>query len=658
MGISFLTKQNEEKANQLLKKLTRSNDNLEKIIFEISTTNQTSNIYWGRIQAEIIKEYDKAKIIINEWAVNTFPQMYNRQIKQEIARLNKLKTAPLKKVSSKVFVNSNANKQSIKAILEEFNNTMNTGLLSGQNTMLRLARLTQQINVIEGSLESAVGEGFDIAGNAYGAKKATRNELLKKSLDGKYITVINKNGQMTQWKINTYADLVARTKLQDNLSNAIINTTLAVGSDLIQVSSHNTTTEICQQYEGKIFSLSGKDKDFPVADNVPAYHVNCYEKEVSVLTDKGLKNISELEKGDICFSLNIESKTLEKAKVIRTFKNYEKQLINFKNKYFDISVTKNHNMLYSSDWNHKYNNDKLIFKKAIDLYKNKKGVFYCGCEWEGKEEKKDLFIEFMGYYLSEGSISKHSRTSYMIRLSQSRIKNKKKYNIILNCVQKLFPDIHLCLDDGGIRFINQELNELLIGLGKSSDKHIPGFIKNSSKHQIRIFLDAFCLGDGHIKKGKEYKSYKFSDSKSYFTSSNKMANDIIELLLKVGKRPSYREIKTKGKEVEFKNGKYKINNNIHEIRECNNLYYSFQSIKSEIIEYNDYVYCVELDKNNTLYVNKDGRFLWCGNCKHSITTVIKEGLEVSGTLDKYIAFSNGETGIHPTRKAFIPVKDR
>lgn len=295
MGISYLSKLNEEKANELLSKLTTVNNNLENIIKEVAYTQETSNIYWSSIQVKISREYENARIIVSEWANNNVPDVYNRQIRQEIARLNKLKYNPLRKVSSKTLVNTNASKQTIQALIQEIESSIATGLLSGKNTMFRLCRLTQQINVFDSNLNKAVEEGFEQAGNIYGSQKATRNELLKKSLDGKYITVVNKNGKPTQWGINTYSDLVARTKLQDTLSDAVVNTALAVGSDLIQVSSHNTTTEICQQYEGKIFSLSGKDKDFPVADNIPAYHPNC-KHSITIVIKEGLEVSGTLDK--------------------------------------------------------------------------------------------------------------------------------------------------------------------------------------------------------------------------------------------------------------------------------------------------------------------------------------------------------------------------
>jgi hypothetical protein len=78
-----------------------------------------------------------------------------------------------------------------------------------------------------------------------------------------------------RYSFDTYSELIARTRTREVQSVATINTAVGTGNDLIQVSSHNTTTEVCLQYEGKIYSLSGRDPDFPRVIDVPPFHPNC-----------------------------------------------------------------------------------------------------------------------------------------------------------------------------------------------------------------------------------------------------------------------------------------------------------------------------------------------------------------------------------------------
>jgi hypothetical protein len=152
----------------------------------------------------------------------------------------------------------------------------------------------------------------------------------------------------------------------------------------------------------------------------------------------------------------------------------------------------------------------------------------------------------------------------------------------------------------------------------------------SSRDKIKIFLDAFRLGDGSTRiRNDKYLKCQIEE-RSYFTSSKRMADQISELILKIGKRPSFYIQKTKDKKQKFLNGEYIINNDLYIIRECNSIYHSLYNMKYEEIEYNDLAYCVELEKNNTLYTMRNGRCIWSGNCKHTLTVVFRELLEKYG----------------------------
>jgi hypothetical protein len=188
----------------------------------------------------------------------------------------------------------------LKSLMNETLITYASGFKQGENTMLRLARVTQQVNVQEKAVIASLSEGFEDVATRKGASERLRKELLKKATDGKYITVIDKNGKPTNWKIETYADLVARTKLQEASAQAAINSAVSFGFDLIQVSSHNTLTPLCQEFEGKIYSISGKDPDFPPLEQSTPFHPNC-QHSMSVTTREGMEAQGSLD-GFIKFS--------------------------------------------------------------------------------------------------------------------------------------------------------------------------------------------------------------------------------------------------------------------------------------------------------------------------------------------------------------------
>lgn len=265
----------EAKIIKLLSSLEKINDNLNKITSEIASSSGTSSAFWSRINTSIRKEYEAARIISRDWANGAIPAVYADQVKSEIIRIKNKRLPAPKRIDFSSFSSTHSFKQSITALLGETLSTFATGFLSGEKTMKRLASLTQQVNVSEKDIEKSIAEGFIEKGSVQGSTKKMQKELLKKAIDEKYITVIDKNGKPEQWNIKSYSEMIARTKLIESMTQGTITTAAAVGADLIQISAHNTTTPYDAQFEGKIYSLSGSDKDFPPIEDLPPFHPNC-----------------------------------------------------------------------------------------------------------------------------------------------------------------------------------------------------------------------------------------------------------------------------------------------------------------------------------------------------------------------------------------------
>jgi intein/homing endonuclease len=305
-------------------------------------------------------------------------------------------------------------------------------------------------------------------------------------------------------------------------------------------------------------------------------------------------------------------------------------MIHFTSKNFDLLVTPEHDMFVKRrerKWTNKRNWEFIKAKDVIN-----ETMFYRSSEWSGYETKvlninnqillTEDFAEFMGWWLSEGSFNRNK-----INISQSKEVNPDKWERIVELSNKLSNQVWA--GKNAIQLKNDSLYEYLKSnnFGKANTKYIPNEIKILSPRYLRLFLNAYVLGDGHKRKCKNYKQANFRDEIIYTTSSKRMADDLGELILKVGHRPSYYLNKTKGKEIKYRNGYYKTNNDIWIIREC----YSQTSIldpKTGIIkkevDYNDNVYCVELEKYHTLLARRNGKVTWTGNCRCSWTPVEKE----------------------------------
>jgi hypothetical protein len=252
---------------------------VENKLFEISkitaTTKQTSNFFWSKLLSQAKKEYEKAQIIFAEWANSEMPFFYDKNLRKTIKKIKQMVYKPPQQISYVKFKDNNINVQTKTSIVQDSISDFIIGLDSGQKKLNRLLRASQQVNITEEALNKSVIEGWSESRSLYGSKKRTQEALLKDALDKKYINVVNVNGDLMNFKITNYADLVARTKFTEMQTAGTVNISLAMGNDLVQVSSHNTLTPYDAQFEGKIFSLSGKDKRFPSAIDLPPFHPRC-----------------------------------------------------------------------------------------------------------------------------------------------------------------------------------------------------------------------------------------------------------------------------------------------------------------------------------------------------------------------------------------------
>lgn len=63
------------------------------------------------------------------------------------------------------------------------------------------------------------------------------------------------------WSLHTYCTMVSRTTSRQAEVLAVL--TADPGQDLYKISSHGTTCALCAPYEGRVYSASGTDPDFP-----------------------------------------------------------------------------------------------------------------------------------------------------------------------------------------------------------------------------------------------------------------------------------------------------------------------------------------------------------------------------------------------------------
>jgi len=375
-------------------------------------------------------------------------------------------------------------------------------------------------------------------------------------------------------------------------------------------------------------------------DNPTAYYIGdevihcCYDDQTEILTKDGFKLFKDLNNDDVVATLNKENNNLEyqKPTEIQSY-DYNGEMYNINSRRVNLCVTPNHRMYVK-----KQHGDNFEFIEAQNLNKHSYH-FKKDCEWVGEKQehfilpnidKKDnlgflnkrfddikipmnLWLEFLGYYLSEGSCS-YSAGGYHIGISQSKEVNPEKYEKINNCLNQI--SAYWYKDNVGFGLSNKQLFLYLEQFGKAKDKFIPRNLFNLSKEQLLILFNALLLGDGRIHNGYGY----------YYSSSKQMANDMCELSIKCGYTSKLtlrvlseedRHTQIKGRDVYFRNSPicYIVN-----ISGIDTIKYSGEpGIKTKVINklnYNGKVYCCTVP-NSVIMVRRNGVHIWCGNSKYS-----------------------------------------
>lgn len=106
---------------------------------------------------------------------------------------------------------------------------------------------------------------------AVGLKLATNETLvecqkniLKKFSEQGITAIKTKNNRYI--RMDAYANMVARSTTREVTNTATILQVQELGYDLVKISEHPGACPICQKYQGRVYSISGKDLRFPKLD--------------------------------------------------------------------------------------------------------------------------------------------------------------------------------------------------------------------------------------------------------------------------------------------------------------------------------------------------------------------------------------------------------
>jgi replicative DNA helicase Mcm len=354
----------------------------------------------------------------------------------------------------------------------------------------------------------------------------------------------------------------------------------------------------------------------------------CFDRKTEVLTNNGWKLFKNLNDNDLIYSLNPETNNMEYSNIKKFYEyDYEDKMIKINAQSINQLITPNHKLFVS----YSYENKKFILDEA-ENYKNHKTILLkknCNPiegikinkiiipEFKGKnkffeEYEVDLkdFLTFLGMYLSDGFCYK-SNGHYNIGIAKgSEEKINKYYEILQRITKNKVSKPKKYGSKWTIIVHDQQLYNIFNKFGKVKDKYIPDFVWQLDHSLLINLFQGLC--DGDMNKS----------STIYTTISEKLANDIQRLIFHLGFSATITPIDRRGvisEGIDSSDKKYKIiSKNI-----CYNI--SINYTKNEpIIKttnrdafsiklYKGKINCIELEKNNILYIRRNGKTCWSGN---------------------------------------------
>jgi hypothetical protein len=271
----------------------------------------------------------------------------------------------------------------------------------------------------------------------------------------------------------------------------------------------------------------------------------------------------------------------------------------------------------------------------------------------------NLWLKYFGFWLAEGSFDNENIAKshgYRVVITQVNKIKREEIRAVLNAMPFNYAE-------DGYNFVicNKQLWNYMKQFGKKHDKFIPNEIKNLDKRQIKILFDWMVKGDGHIRKT--------NGQINYWTCSKKLADDVQEIVLKLGLNASITE--QEGKRIVIR-GKNVIGGKIYIIGVQRFRHYRLRRNNISKENYTGKVYCCEVE-NNSVFIRRNGKTCWCGNSIGVVTLnmprlgyvstseedfmerlerlmdLAKESLEIKRkTIEKFT-----EVGLYPYSKFYL-----
>lgn len=246
----------EKHIKQLIEMYRRGFEEILRIIVEKEAKGQWTQ-YWRDLLLEVKAILQQLDQYADTWIEQTIGQVYSQAAAQTAVFLSQL---GIEKQANPKF--AQVHQRAIDVVAQNMADNLRGAT---QFVGRRVNDVFRQVGLEQTGRKLAAGQTW----------QDMKKKVIQELLDRGQTAFVDRLGR--KWRLDTYAEMVARTTTREAASIATLNTCREFGLDMVRITTHYPTCERCAAVQGKVFSISGKDKRYPkLTDEYrPPLHPSC-----------------------------------------------------------------------------------------------------------------------------------------------------------------------------------------------------------------------------------------------------------------------------------------------------------------------------------------------------------------------------------------------
>lgn len=368
----------------------------------------------------------------------------------------------------------------------------------------------------------------------------------------------------------------------------------------------------------------------------------CFDDETEILTNAGWKFFAELTGQEEVLSLYGDEARWAPITALHRYP-FDGELNYYESARINFAITDNHQLLVRRN----PKSSQAYVLKRFDEMPEYFVVRRCNT-WAGQSPEVMTFetqvrqphggyrfhrhkfamhewATFLGWFVSEGNVYQEKRAQGRLRIVLTQYPGAKR-----QAMEALLTRMGLvwrpCANGTQVEFTSQAIGQHLLehcGHG-AAQKRIPHYIKEGSTAIIEAFLEGHRAGDGGERSN--------GDGRTYRTSSRQLANDLHEVLAKIGRAGKLTFKQAAGTTGMFdgrlftrESDLWTVYERLAHSRRAPGQWRDSDLQKKHITRkaYHGVVYCVSTP-SQTIYVRRHGCPMWSGNSDRTVL-ILRQG---------------------------------